>query len=62
MSSAVDRFVAAAAELGVELRVTRYPEGTPDACFPAAPAELARLAAARVVDIAAGAVSGRTPS
>ena len=164
MSSAVDRFVAAAADLGVELRVTRYPEGTrtardaaaavgcelgqivkslvfvaggrvvvalvsgadrvdtdrlgavagaagsrqaragevqeatgfaiggvppfgharrldtfvdrrlldfdvvwaaagtPDACFPAAPAELARLAAACVVDIAAGAVSGRTPS
>ena len=36
--------------------------GTPDACFPVAPAELARLSAASVVDIAAGAVSGRTPS
>ncbi|MDE0654691.1 MAG: YbaK/EbsC family protein [bacterium] len=28
MSKAIDRFVAAAAELGVELRVTRYPTGT----------------------------------
>ncbi len=36
--------------------------GTPDACFPVAPGELARLADASVVDIAAGAVSGRTPS
>lgn len=36
--------------------------GTPDACFPVAPAELARLADAAVVDIAAGAVTGRTPS
>ena len=28
MSSAVDRFVAASAPLGAELRITRYPEGT----------------------------------
>ena len=36
--------------------------GTPDACFPIAPGELARLAEARVVDVAAGAVSGPTAS
>lgn len=50
MRSAVDRFVAAPAA------------GAPGACFPVAPAELVRLPAASVVDIAAGAVSGRTPS
>ena len=48
MSSAVDRFMAAA--------------GTPDACSPVAPIELAQPAGASVVDIIAGAVSGRTPS
>ncbi len=36
--------------------------GTPDACFPIAPTELARLAGATMVDIAAGAVSGRAAS
>ena len=36
--------------------------GTPDACFPTAPGELARLAGASVVDIAAGAGSGRAAS
>jgi len=36
--------------------------GSPFACFPVAPAELARLAAASIVDIAAVTVSGRTPS
>lgn len=38
MSKAIDRFTAAA--------------GTPDACFPIAPGELARLAGASVVDVA----------
>lgn len=36
--------------------------GTPDACFPIAPGELAGLAGATVVDIAAGAVSGPAAS
>ena len=36
--------------------------GAPDACFPIAPGELARLAEASVVDVAAGAVSGPTAS
>ena len=36
--------------------------GTPDACFPIAPSELARLAGAAVADIAAGAMSGRAAS
>lgn len=49
MSNAVDRFLAAAA-------------GTPDACFPIAPGELAGLAGATVVDIAAGAMSGPAAS
>ena len=36
--------------------------GTPDACFPIAPGELAGLAGATVVDIAAGAMSGPAAS
>ncbi|MCE2532244.1 MAG: YbaK/EbsC family protein [Acidimicrobiia bacterium] len=36
--------------------------GAPDACFPIAPGELARLAEASVVDVAAGAGSGPTAS
>ena len=36
--------------------------GTPDACFPIAPTELAGAAGATVVDIAAGSVSGRAAS
>jgi len=36
--------------------------GAPDACFPIAPGELARLAEASVVDVATGAVSGPAAS
>ncbi len=36
--------------------------GTPDACFPIAPSELARLAGASVADIATSAMSGRAAS
>lgn len=49
MSNAFDRFLAAAS-------------GTPAACFPIAPGDLATLAGGTVVDVAADAVSGPAAS